>query len=184
MEDATDLATNEEKTSFMLTVIAAEEMRRDSIETKSEIMLAANAVLLGVMLSLGSGQLVQGGAVRWIQLALMLVSFGSMILSTYFGVRIFAPIMSRKQRDRVMDLRVTEHNLFLFLKIAEFTKSGYRRELDELSKEEILEQYVSQAHNLSRLLVVKYQNIQRAHLMFLVALVSFSMLAIIAAVTS
>ena len=72
----------------------------------------------------------------------------------------------------------SERNLYLFLKIADFKKDEYRQAITSLSESEMFEQFLSEAHNLSRLLRHRYKVMGRAHVAFALGSVTFAILAL------
>ncbi len=78
-----------------------------------------------------------------------------------------------------MDDIPNEVNYFYFGKIADYKKSEYSERIFHLSEEELFNQYVIEAHNLSRLLVRRYRHLYLAHRIFVFAATAFALVSII-----
>lgn len=176
-------ASHEERIEYLILVLEAVEKRRDSVENKSAVLIAANAILLSAIISLGIPQLTDAvGVGMLIRVVITIIVLSAIILSTLWSAQILMPLATQKQRSQIMDLGPDpdkEHNLFLFVRISKMQKAEYRKAIESLTQEEIADQLISEVHNLSRLLDTRYRAMRRSHGAFVFALVAFAALAIL-----
>lgn len=181
MDKSVQPAPYERKMEFLFTALEAEEQRRDSLERKSSVLLAANAILLSAIIGLGLPVITSETPYFWLQFPLTILALGAVAISVLFSAEILHPFASQEQRSEIMDLGPdpeTELNLFFFAKIAEFKKEDYQREIDVLTEQNIFEQLTSQIHNLSRILCRRYRVLRMSHSAFMVGAVAFAILSL------
>jgi hypothetical protein len=182
MEIDAQSATYEKKIEFLFAVLEAAEKRRDSVENKSAILIAANAILLTGIIGLGIPLFTASGDVGlWLKIGLTAGALGAIILSTLWSAQILTPLATQKQRSQIMDLGPNpeaERNLYLFVRIAKFKKAEYKQAIDSLTQQEIFEQLTSEVHNLSLILSYRYQAMRLSHIAFILAIVAFAALAV------
>jgi hypothetical protein len=168
------------KIEFLKVVIESAEKRRDAVENKFSILIAANAILLSIIIGVGLSSVARSNPIYWTQFALTAVALGSVLLSILWCAQVLSPL-SQKQRSKIMDVpddAKLEHNLYLFMRIADLSKVDYSREITALTEPEFFEQLLAEAHNLSRLLVFRYKVLGRANMMFAAGAVIFTILAL------
>lgn len=173
-----NITSIEKRTAFLLTVLDAEEKRRSSIENRSAILIASNAVLLNAIIGLGISFL-SNNMLGWLKIIFTITALMSVVLSTLWSIQVLAPF-GRKQRSKMLDLGnqpEKEHNLFLFTQISAFSKKDYFQEINNLTNRQILEQLSFQTHNLSRILTNRYKLAARAYIAFIVGTAAFAILA-------
>jgi len=172
----------EKRIEFLKMVIEAAERKRESLETRFGALIASDAILLSVIIGIGLRKPTPNNSLDWFQLAITLVSLVSVIFSTYWSVQLLVPFLSQRRRSRIMDVPKDpkiEHNLYLSIRIADLKKNEYRQEISALTEQEIFEQLLSEAHNLSRLLKRRYDVMTRALFAFALGAVAFAILAIV-----
>ncbi len=123
IDSQSQVASYEKRMQFLLSVLHAEEKRRDAAENKSSILIASNAILLGAMTGFLLPLNNTGTFIFWIQVFLTIFVFGAVISSVMISAQVLAPFTTQGQRTRIMDLGLnpgSEYNLFLFARIAIF----------------------------------------------------------------
>ena len=181
MDSPSQTAPYEKTIEFLLAILEAEEKRRDSVENKSSVLMAANAILLSAIIGLGLPLITAGSPFLWFQIPLTIVALGAVIASVLYSAEILVSFLTQEQRLKVMDLGSdpnAEYNLFWFIGIAKFKKEDYQREINGLTEQKIFEQLVSQIHNLSRLLRRRYEILRVSHSAFIVGTTAFAILAL------
>ena len=108
---------------------------------------------------------------------LVVLAFSSVILSILINAQVLAPT-SQKQRNKIMDNPERELNLFWFVEIAKKKKVDYQHAIDTLTEEMAIKQLTLQAHNLARILDVRYRKMGRADILFMIGVITFALLAV------
>lgn len=157
-------ASNEKKNDFLKSVIMHAEKRRDAVEHKASIFLAANGLLLTAIGGLGSPiprSLASSGWI-WPGISLLILFLLGIATSSFCAVQVLAPFSFQK-RKRFMKVSDDEFNIYWVGKISEFTDSkSYAKAIEPLTDQQLLEQLINEAYNLSCLLAERYRWIHRA----------------------
>jgi len=181
MDNSTQRTNQSSQVDFLKAVIDSAEKRRDAVENKASILIAANAILftatVGFIAPAVMASASGSSTVFLINTGLTFCVLVAIIVSIVSATSILVSISTDKQRQKVMDIE-SEFNLFYFGKIAERKKDEYRSLIESLTDEQILEQYVAEAHNLSRILKLRYRSLYRAHGTFVIAVIAFALLAL------
>lgn len=168
------------KLEFLSLVLEAEEKRRNSVESRVSILIAADAVLISAIAGLGIPKTQLYQPIILLQLIFSILAFSATILSVLWAIQVITPINYRN-RNKTLDLGKnppTEFNLFYFMAIEKFDKAGYLNAVNSLTEREIIQQVAAQIHNVSRLLTKRYYIMRTAHLSFFTGLFCFAVLSI------
>jgi hypothetical protein len=167
------------KTEYIKTVLDSITNRRDAVENKSSILLASNAILISAVIGFGVPMVANGVGewLTWLRVILTISILAAVIISCLFAAEILNPLFG-KNREDLLDLPEHEYNLFWFGKIAEYRKSEYLNEVSNLTEIEIFNQYASDVHNITRILVYRYRLLNRSRICFIVGIVIFAILAV------
>jgi Family of unknown function (DUF5706) len=169
----------EKRNDFLKSVLLHVERRRDAVEHKASIFLAANALLLTAIRGLGSPIPTSLASSRWIWLGigLLILFLLGIATSSFCAVQVLAPFGYQK-RKRVMKVSNDEFNVYWLGKISQFTDSrAYSNALEPLTEQQLLEQLTNEAYNLSCLVTERYQWIHRAQRAVLLSIFSLLGLA-------
>jgi hypothetical protein len=181
MENQLPTTTRNKKVEFLLVVLEAEEKRRNSMENKCSILIASNAILLGTIISIGIPSLISGVTIASIlKMILFTLALAALITSVYLCVQVLVP-SSQRRAAQIMgwDKDSSIHqDLMYFGDIAKLETADLLEKVHALSEQEILEQITSRVHDLSRLLSHRYQVLRVAHGAFVIAVVTFVILAL------
>lgn len=163
---------------YLLITLESAEKRRTAVENKSSILLAANAIILASMLSLGFPSVSDiHSYLDLIRISLLSVTLGCVFLSILFCSRVLSGYTTDKWRGNIMDIK-DEYNVFFVGKIADRSKEEYLKEVGKLTDKRILEQIGAEIHNVSRIVRDRYRYFNGANIFFIVSVISFAGLVI------
>jgi hypothetical protein len=169
---------HKKRLEFMLLTLESVEKRRVAVENKTSILLAANAIILTGILSLGFPKInTIDSTLDLIQVILMGATLGCIFLSILYCSGVLGGLTNDKLRGRIMDIK-NEHNVFYFGKIAERDKNEYLAEIEKLTEKQIFEQIGADVHNVSRIVRDRYGSFNRANRFFIISVISFLGVAI------
>jgi len=157
-------ASYDKKNDFLKSAILSAERRRDAVEHKASIFLAANALLLTAVRGLGSPipkSLTSSGWI-WPGIGLLILFLLGVATSSFCAVQVLAPFWYEK-RKKVMKVCDDEFNVYWLGKISQFADSkAYSNAIEPLTEQHLLEQLTNEAYNLSCLMIERYKWIHRA----------------------
>ncbi len=183
MENQDKLTVNGEiRREFLTQILESEENRRASLDSRSAILLAANAALLTGVVGFGVPLAMNGVASvwMWLKVSLAILALISAVVSVLIIVQIVAPLaIYQKEREKLMDLDLPEFNVYFFLKIADYKRRDFINAVNSLTENDIIEQLASEVHNVSRILQYRLPRLRRAHIAFVIGIIAFVLLALL-----
>jgi len=175
MTEQTEVAALNSKLEFLRNVLDAAEKRRDAVENKASILIAASAILLAALGSFDLPVPGSGGVRTWNMLAigLLAATVVSVVLSILCALNVLAAFTPKK-RQQVMKVTPDEFNVFFLGKIAAFRDAAvYQDAIESLTQDAILAQLTRQAYNLSRLVMERYKWFHRAQRLLVLSVLLF-----------
>jgi hypothetical protein len=169
------------KIVFLDKVLAAAEKRRDAVETKASILIAADAILLAALGSFGAPLIEPAPQVPQppLLLVLFLVTAISIGISILFALNVLAALLARRRR-KALKIPSDEFNVFWVGAIAEHPDAdAYASTLHSITESEITAQLVHQAFNLSRLVMYRYKLFFWAQFFTVLSLVALLLFVIV-----
>ena len=152
------------KNDFLKSVLLSVERRRDAVEHKASIFLAANGLLLTSITGLGSIIPTSLASSKWIWpgIVLLILFLLSIATSSFCAIQVLAPFWDDK-RKKIMHLPDDEFNVYWLGKISQFVDSkAYASAIAPLTEHQLVEQLTNDAYNLSCLMMDRYKWIHRA----------------------
>lgn len=168
--------TSVEKIGFLQSVLEAAENRRDGVENKASILIAANAILLaavGSFFDFSTLSIGEGKSLYQVVITLLIATVICVILSILCSLNVLAAFTPKK-RQRVMKVSKDEFNVFFVGKIAEFQNAAaYQETINSLTQERVVSQYTNQAFNLSLLVNERYRWFHRSQRLLILSIFIF-----------
>lgn len=163
---------------FLLLALESADKRRVAVENKTSILLAANAIILTGILSIGFPKInTINTPLDLVQVILMAATLSCIFLSILFCSGILGGLTNDRLRGRIMDIE-SEYNVFYFGKIAERDKHAYLAEIEKLTDKQMFEQVGGEVHNVSRIVRDRYSYFNKANKFFVISVISFLGVAI------
>lgn len=166
---------------FLTKIINVNNEKQHLYDNRASILLAANAILLASITNFGIPIIQRNmtNAWGWAIISFAIIGIFLAILSIILTIQIIAPIAhTQSTRKKNLDLEPQESNLFFFIKIAEYKKQEYSEKVKKLSEDKIIEQLLSEVHNVSRLLAIRLLKLKFAYQIFLISVAFWGLLAI------
>jgi predicted RND superfamily exporter protein len=181
MEEKIEHFFFEEKINFLHNVLEAAEKRRNGVENKASILIAANAILLSAIGSFFNFSSLHRCEVNnyYQVVVFLLIAMIICVISSIFCSLNVLTALTPKKRQELMNVSKDEFNVFFIGKIAEFkSATDYHKMIKSLSQEIVLSQYTNQAFNLSRLVMARYRWFNRSKWFLLSGIIIFVLFVI------
>lgn len=164
---------------YLLVNLEYVEKRRNAVEGKSSILMAACAIVLTAMSNFGFLDALSASTFpQNVRAIFTMLTLSCLVFSILCCSRVLSGHMNDKSRGRIMDIE-GEYNIFHSGKIAELKKDVYLAEVENLTDRQVFEQLGAEVHNVSRIARDRYKYFNWANRLFVLSVIALMVLVII-----